>query len=265
MSYEAHKAFRFPDDRSLAIWRYMDLPRLVSLFQQRALYFPTALELSNSDPLEGRYLNPQVERMLANLDNSFDEFPPIPPEGKTKIIAQLGEHFRTDMRHLHCVNCWHKAQNENMAMWYIYAGANKGIALKSTVDRLCGAVRDYPEAVYIGEVTYIDQAIEDIPWGNMFFPFVHKNIAYEFEHEIRAIVTPYQHKIGELESIDRRDLSTEQQAEFVGVSVPVDVHILIEEIVLAPYLEQWIEEVVRRLLELYEITAPVTRSSLEIA
>lgn len=51
--YEEHPAFESPEPPDAAIWRYMDLPKLVSLLTDRALWFARADTLG--DAHEGAY------------------------------------------------------------------------------------------------------------------------------------------------------------------------------------------------------------------
>ena len=53
MPYQTHPAFIEPHDRTARLWRYMDLPRLLSVLDKRALFFPSIATLSEADPYEG--------------------------------------------------------------------------------------------------------------------------------------------------------------------------------------------------------------------
>jgi hypothetical protein len=180
--YKEHEVFQLPHDRDTYIWRYMDLTKLVSILDSRALWFSRADHLG--DPFEGYppksqfALSPQawheveariregedphaddrryLESFLRGEDmHGFLEFrKKVVSDPITRTIMQLRD--AKEVRKESFVNCWHISKCETEAMWNQYQKSGSGIVIRSTVQRLIDSVRDYAYAIYIGCVKYID-------------------------------------------------------------------------------------------------------------
>lgn len=85
-------------------------------------------------------------------------------------------------------------------------------------------------------VNYIDFDNTYLPEKNIFLPFVHKRISYEYEQELRAITMRVDH-----EAFARGEWPGNQP---VGFHLPIDIKRLINVIYIAPYAEKWYEELV---------------------
>ena len=53
MPYEEHPVTEKPEDENVAIWRYLDFTKFVSLLDRRALFFVRADKIAELDPFEG--------------------------------------------------------------------------------------------------------------------------------------------------------------------------------------------------------------------
>lgn len=53
--YKPHLACIPPESSDAVVWRFMDLPKLISLLEKQALFFAKVAKLSKFDPFEGHY------------------------------------------------------------------------------------------------------------------------------------------------------------------------------------------------------------------
>lgn len=220
--HEEHPIFAAPSDPDIAIWRYMDLPKLVSMFARRALWFARADTLG--DAHEGAYGSFNVSMRAALYTD-------IPPDR----LNQISEFTRQTVRRTY-VNCWHMAEVESVAMWRVYAPLGQGVAVRSTYRRLTENLL-CSDPVYIGVVRYVDPAAEWIPEGNMMWPFLHKRLSFDYERELRAVVPTFPQTDGKI------DVSLETVP---GLALEVDLGQLVESIYVAPDQPGWFCEAVEQ-------------------
>jgi hypothetical protein len=124
---------------------------------------------------------------------------------------------------------------ESGAMWKIYS--EEGIAIQTTVGRLWESVHRFGS---VGKVEYIDHETDDMDER---LPFLYKHRMFSFEQEVRL----YTVKFPEGHSI----LSTSEDHEdhVAGITVPTDLHTLIERVYVAPSLGGWFSRAVKAVLE----------------
>jgi hypothetical protein len=169
-----HEVFQLPKDRSVAIWRYFDLPKLVALLKDKSLWFAAADRLG--DPLEGWYSQPFVA--ARNEFFSKDENLPNAVEQFTRLSRRM----------LDCtfVNTWHISHYESAAMWSTYTAQGMGVAVRSTISRLTESLTSDEEDIYVGVVKYIDYETEMMPFGNAMWPLSTNggasNMRVNYEH-----------------------------------------------------------------------------------
>jgi hypothetical protein len=231
--HELHRVFERPSDPDVAIWRYMDLTKFLSMLEAEALYFARADVMA--DEFEGSVSLPTLEyrqRILGMSDDAFVKF---------------NLEFSADNEQLPSrvyLSCWCKSAHESTNMWEIYAGReHQGIAIRSTYRRLSESITD-PRTVFIGNVKYIDFKAEAIEDFGGFAPFVHKRIYFQFEREIRAVhYTPDDGP--------------------PGIQISVDLDRLVEEVYVSPKAAPWFSQLVRNLLLKYGRTWPVRHSDLD--
>ncbi|PTM96517.1 hypothetical protein C7449_103536 [Mycoplana dimorpha] len=137
------------------------------------------------------------------------------------------EHAFFQLKRLTKISCWHRAAYESDAMWKLYAGEHKGIAICTTPDRMRAAFKpfrlkpDYGvEDLWGGPVQYVDLTqvrMRDVAMLDRFF-FKHR--AFEWEREYRLAIS-----VRTAEEFGVR-------APEHGILVDVDLPTLVERIVL---------------------------------
>src|SRR4051812_47965589 len=108
--FDPNEPVRLPENLNARIWRYVELWKLESLFQERGLYFCRGDQFE--DPYEGLF----PEDLL------------VGPDAEQRI-----RHLLYCRSHAYA-NCWHLSEYESATMWKLYG--QRGVALKSTFSRL---------------------------------------------------------------------------------------------------------------------------------
>lgn len=151
MPASQHECFKQPGDPNVAIWRYMDFTKFVSMLESKTLYFSRADLLG--DPFEGSCSRDNEQLRPEVLKHFYKDFyKNIPAEILADIRAKQSN-FKQWFRYWVFVNCWHMNATESAAMWKLYAKSNEAVAVKSSFSRLSNALDD---KVIVGMVEYID-------------------------------------------------------------------------------------------------------------
>ena len=241
MPYEDHETLLKPTNENSKVWRYMDFTKFISLLDKRELWFSRVSELD--DPFEGTlskmslYLDPVVPGQSEEYDRAVDIFRETKKQWRKWIV----------------VNCWHLNKDESAAMWKLYIKGDCGIAIQSTFDRLSRSFEGYSdESVYLGQVRNEDYDI--VKMSVNFPPLVctYKRKSFQHEQELRALIIELE-KGGDLDS----------EPPFKGLSIPVDLEVLIERIYVAPQLGEWAHELVKSMMLKYGLNKKVEHSSLD--
>ena len=143
-------------------------------------------------------------------------------------------------------SCWHMNQAESYLMWKAYA--ERGIAVRTTFERVQASFEDFSGSVTGGVVDYVDFARERTPVGNVFHLVMTKDYPYCDEREFRLL----------LWSLDQKNLDLVRLSN--GVRVSVNVQMLIERVFVNP-LSPSIPGELLELLDRHKIV--VDKSSLK--
>jgi hypothetical protein len=211
----AHPCFPQPLDRSVKVWRYLDLPKLIWLLEKRKLYF------SRLDLLGDSHEGSTPELNIQARNEFFRQHAP-------SIVAMLPESNR-QLRTSVYVSCWCFGNDESEAMWRLYCPDSRGVAIQLTYQSLVDSIAHEP-FLHIGCVRYIDYEKDWFPEGNVYYPVMHKRIAFSHEREVRLA-----------KSFMENYHSGNQPA---GISIEWDIEKYIEAIYVDPYAPDWYQEVV---------------------
>jgi hypothetical protein len=192
------------------LWRYFRPERFEALVGERSLYFASANQFT--DPFEG------AAAVIMN---------PPPPDPRYAEMEYPERAFR-ELKRLTKVSCWHRAEYESDAMWQLYAGERKGIAVCTTPARLRDAVGPFrlepqygAETIWGGPVRYADLTQIRLRAMSMERFFV-KHRAFEWEREFRMAIS--------LAHAEENAVTIPPD----GVNVPVDLDRLIDHVILGP-------------------------------
>lgn len=201
-----------PHDCREPLWRYLKVKRFVEMMRTGCLYFASARQFP--DPFEGA---------VAVLP------PGLSTDSRHSDPSRVGQAFE-QLRRLTKICCWHRAQYESDAMWKLYAGSSKGVAIRTTLSRIKTAVKPFRlrpeyghEDLWAGSVRYIDLSREHLG-VDMLERFWHKHMAFSWEQEFRLAIS--------LRAAEEYGV----QVPELGILVEFALPELIETIILGPLL-----------------------------
>ena len=237
--YEEHGEFN-PPPAETTLWRYTDFTKFVSLLEASALFFARTDKLG--DPFEGTH---------SDLNYALH---PILYKDQQKMIDQLPGIHETFRRYV-AVNCWHSSEYESAAMWNRYARDHDGVAIKTDFRSLAASFTD-PTTVHIGRVEYVDYRSTFIPEHSIYPAFLCKRISFEYEREVRALITEFPPSDGAGLGAHSPDVWD------VGRYCQIELGQLIHEVVVSPLSPEWFIQLVQSVASKYGLRSPVRRSSL---
>ena len=208
----------------------MDFTKFVSLLDRGSLFFCRADQLN--DPFEGSLSQASYDAMYrGQRPETIDIW-----RRKAPLIDFL--------RGIRMVNCWHRSDYESDAMWKVYTGENEGIAIRTDFASLAASfIGDEP--IYIGEVTYIDYQTDLIPDALVLPPLLYKRNHFEHEREVRVVKEP----------------KSKSNLPEKGEYSPVDLSLLIREVIVSPLSPNWFAKLVKSVADKYGLQAGIKPSA----
>ena len=221
--YDEHPLIN-PPPSDATLWRYVDFTKFVSMLDTNALFFTRVDKLD--DPFEGSFPRPNIEADPSSYSDPY--------------LADLVRHHRgfvKQIRPFTLVNCWHESTHESTAMWNQYSAQHEGVAIKTDFKSLSKSFV-CNDTIFIGRVNYIDYEATSIPRLNDFAPFLHKRKSSEHEKEVRVINIDLPLPPGLLNpDIALEPLDFSKASCDVGAYRNVDLSVLVNELIVAPYAE----------------------------
>lgn len=185
------------------------MKRFISMLSESQIYFASANQFI--DPFEGAVA---VQAQPLSRDPRYTE-----TEHTERAFFQL--------KRLTKISCWHRASYESDAMWKLYAGEHKGIAICTTPGRMRAAFRPFRlkpkyeiEDLWGGPIEYIDLTRVRMKTASMLGRFFYKHRAFEWEREFRLAIS--------LRGAEEYGVAVPPD----GVFVALDLRILVDRIVL---------------------------------
>ncbi|EDX54316.1 conserved hypothetical protein (plasmid) [Bacillus cereus W] len=236
------------------LWRYMDFTKLVSLLSTQSIYLCRSDEFK--DVFEGVLFGYGVENAREDIKKMYsglgfnERYIHSKLEDAEKLV-DLAKNLAKNNRKNVFVNCWHLNEYESAAMWDLYLKSNEGIAIQTTFDKVKQSLNVCEEDIYIGEVQYLDHTKQKNLNISYLEPFFTKRISFKHEQEVRLIyaLTPFHEEYGE-------------NSDVKGKSIQVDLTHLIERVYVSPDAAPWFVDVVKVILEKFNIDAEVIHSEL---
>ena len=208
--YEVSSTLERPKRSLQSLWRYLSAERLQDLLQTRELFFTNLVSLE--DQYEGA-LTTRARESLANWFQAQNKIPRI------RAYEEVDKY--QDSRSEFYVNCWHMNEHESYLMWKAYG--DRGYAIQTTYERLQCAFERTENLVTGGVVKYVDFERDLTLVGNSFNHVATKDTPYTDEKEFRLVYWNL--------SLQNADTFTLPN----GVRVPVDIKMLIRNVVSSPF------------------------------
>lgn len=174
---------------------------------------------------------------------AFDRFEGSLPSQNYRSLTPALRSSIEDLRAHRLVNCWHAREHETHGLWQSYVPTGEGLAIRTSIDRLQGALRVTLHPVYAGLVMYIDYDTTVLPDDVLNFLYLYKRLYFEDEREFRLVI------------------GTEGMASS-GLRVEVDLDVLIADVVVPPTASQWFTHEVALLFEHYGYPRIVRQSEI---
>jgi len=232
-----HPEFEAPTNPDIKIWRYMNLPKLVSMISTGSLWLSRADLLD--DPHEGARgpMNAAKRREIYGED-------------ATQIIRAL-ERSGPMMRRCVYVSCWHMAEIESVAMWKAYTTTGHGVAVYSTFRKLLNGVTD-GKTFFAGVVKYVDPSTQCVGENHMLTPFVHKRKSFEYEREVRLLYPAF-------------DSGWQDPASVLPLGLPFEVDLarVIDGVRVSPDQPRWFVNAVASVVAKFNLNVEVAQSDLD--
>jgi hypothetical protein len=199
-------------DWNQQLWRYHTSEKLTRVLNESQLYF--AFPVQFEDVFEGCTA---VTAPDLPADERYQEM-----DHTEQAFYRLRHHFK--------ISCWHRADFESDAMWKLYAGEKKGVAICSTPERMRASIRPFrlpqasvDERIWAGDVSYQDFLKSPRLGLDLLNQFFHKHQAFAWEREFRLLI-PHKDASQWVPGLPDK-----------GVAVEVDLHALVERIVLESF------------------------------
>jgi hypothetical protein len=192
----------------------MNIEKLLSILLDHALFFTSGKTLSELDKYEGQATVSEVSALAL----------------EPATISELESKFNQPVQAQFFFNCWHMNDSESDAMWKIYVEGTGGVAIRSTITRLKHCFDKSPQDISLGRIRYINDEA-----GHFDHPlrrYMRKRPAFRHEQEVRLVFYD----------------ENKQHTGHRGISIPVDVGVLVERIVISPRAESWLLPLVKKLV-----------------
>lgn len=238
-------------EENAKLWRYMDFAKLVSLLSNQSLYLCKSDEFR--DVFEGRLFGlEKVKKFLESqvitigegesMSISYDEY--------AKVRLDSANFARENI----FINCWHLNEEQSAAMWDLYVKNGEGIAVQTTFGRIKQSLNFCEKNIYIGKVEYIDHKNGENHNEDYIHPFFTKRLSFKHEEEVRLVYS----------ALDDNDFwkDIKKYEDIPGINFKVDLTKLIERIYVSPDAPRWFVDVVRIVLEKFNIEAEIIHSKL---
>lgn len=241
MPYHSRRNRTLPDYKT-PIWRYIDIPQLISILDKEALWFSRVDVLE--DAFEGSIpkANVQCRPMSAEESEAPIEF--------YESLPRVNENQRKRI----FVNCWHMNKKESVAMWDQYG--HQGVAVQSTVGSFVDCFEPTNQGIVIGEVEYVDYNKEKIDESDVFDPCFHKRESYQYEQELRAALLDWK-------LLSDCGLFGDVSDEKRGIPFDIDICSLIERVYLSPEAPTHVADAVDYIVRHSSLNVEIRKSSLD--
>ncbi|KZY43603.1 hypothetical protein [Oleiphilus sp. HI0086] len=229
-----------PPDRDATLWRFMSFAKFLSLLESESLYL-TRID-GFDDKFEGAFPKKALEKWNATTEllrqaNDSKEF---------------SDSYWERLRKNTFVQCWHMNSHESDGMWKLYGHIEEAVAIKTKAIKLLRAIhRDY--GLFIGKVFYVDYD-NDLgfpPVPSPVEPFFYKRKSFEHEKEVRVLI----------QQLFEPHYGREPLSEY-GRNLSVDLELLIEEIVIAPFAPAWLFELMQSVVKRYGLDPSLVKRSV---
>jgi hypothetical protein len=242
-----HPIFRNVPPPEAKLWRYLSFAKFASLLHSPRLHFTRVDHFD--DHFEGAWPRSDLEFWTSDTIVRVFHVPSLTEQMRSNVAA----------------SCWIELPHESAAMWRLYAPGDEGVAVATTFGKLHNLIKDAgkPDEWLAGaaRVTYLDHfntgLIRNLEtgerWPNTMTPFMLKNISYENEKEVRALIMALS---------QTPDGMAFNQIPEDGFDLQLNLKDFVDEIVVNPFCRTWFTDTITELCRCYGLDIKVGKSSL---
>ena len=268
-------------DEKITLWRYMSFSSLCEILMND--HIPLISIRNFSDKSEGAILR----EILSKLPNVYVDH----------IEYAMQKYYESTY-----ISSWHKAKNENAAMWDRYTYGGEGIAIKTNAKLLLDCIPQQsdvtngykglimprtpelkegailPGKAIIKPIEYIDSKPSDFEMREEYFYngydkmcFFYKFIDFQDESEIRILTSPFVNPFGYammepvyFQNIFQANSKGEDHIPFENsLSIEIDsANKLIQEIVVSPHAHDQFIKTVKQCIENINVCRQLRQTDL---
>lgn len=226
-------------DEGQKVWRYMDVPKFISMLEHNALWLARADTFR--DRHEGRFPD-EMRKLMEKAYEGFGKDDPSP--------VKDADDFQDYLLKNTFISCWHENLDENMVMWEIYGRDNNTVAVQTTIGHMKRSIDAScitGHSLLLKKVIY--QKAEEVS-GVLLYEecFFRKRPHFAFEKEVRI-------------SLDTYSRFNPSKNTPYGYKLQVQINSLIVSVLVHPDSPEWFIDVVNSIAAKYGVHAPVTRGS----
>lgn len=224
------------------LWKYMDLSKFLNLLSGK-LYFNNVFNFEDVFECRIPTKRDKVQKVYRKEQGEWKLVADESRKALVKVEEDIGK--RT------FVCCFHKNECESAFMWKLYA-ENKGVAIKTTEERIRESLGENKKRIVIKPVDYMDYKKTNLLEEKKSTPCYQwafcKRASFKSEEEVRCLF------------FDENNVYNGK----TGILFPVDLNILIDEIYVSPYAPQYLRDDIERVVTLHKLNARVIYSELNI-
>jgi hypothetical protein len=119
------------------IWRYISADTFFRILNSESIFLPTAINYEDTDLNEGRFTDTYV-KVVRNWVSQYEH-----PE--TSEDEEIAMHLSKLLaaREVSYISCWTVRDYEDEQMWETFGDGKRGVALKSTIGKICDEFYDH--------------------------------------------------------------------------------------------------------------------------
>jgi len=234
---------------SIKLWRYLDLTKFLDLILNQSIYLRRIDKFE--DPYEG-FISEAYEKDLAKKYERIQEEFLIADSARDRLHASHLQALKL-MPNYAYASCWYLGNIESAAMWKLYGGTNNCVAICTTIYDLQVVFDESDDddlgIMHLRPIRYVDES-SPVDAQNYLTPMFEKRRSFSHENEFRALYLLRQGYTN-LQLPSRSSLP--QAAEIKnedGKKFEIDVHNLINQIVISPTADPHFHSIVEKIIEL---------------
>lgn len=220
--YEEHPQFPPITNKDAIVWKYMDIFKYLSLLE------------------DGLFLL-RVDKFADKYDGFMPPITEINGLTLSKVVLDELDRSYSKARQYTYANCWSLNDNESSLMWDCYSNKLGGVAIKTTIQKLCDSITD-ERKVYVTPVKY---DFPNVELGNNYAPMWCKRAKFSDEKEIRLFHA-------DLEGVN--PIAMKNSLEHISIKVDLDK--LIDKVLFHPAIP---DRIVKTLTKVIATTYGVSR------